>query len=91
MRIQQFNVNRQLQIRFRHLFVSKCNQRVEYEASHHFRGCSPGLVDDDVVTMETQSRLASNIDAPNSSHCATIYITNKSSSQATYYINNTTE
>ena len=25
----------------------------EYEASHHFRGCSPGLADGDVLTMET--------------------------------------
>ena len=53
MRIQQFNVNRQLQIRSRHLYVSRCNQRVKYEAYHHFRGCSPGLVDGDVLTMET--------------------------------------
>ena len=55
MRIQQFNVNRQFQIRSRHLSVSRCNQRVEYEASHHFRGCSPGLADGDVLTMEPLS------------------------------------
>ena len=57
MRIKQFNVqfndNRQLQIRSRHLSVSSCNQRVEFQTSHHFRGCSPGLVDGDVLTMET--------------------------------------
>ena len=41
------------EIRSRHLSVSSCNQQVEYEASHHFRGCSPGLADGDVITMET--------------------------------------
>ena len=53
MPIQQFNVNRQFQIKSRHLSVSRCNQLVEYETSHHFRGCSPRLVDGDVLTMET--------------------------------------
>ena len=92
MRIQQFNVNRQFQIRSRHLSVSRCNQRVEYEGSHHFRGCSPGLVDCDVLTMETSLDWPrSHIDTPNPSHSATIYMTNKSSSQATHYINITTQ
>ena len=37
------------------------------------------------------SRMASHIDAPNPSHSATFYMINKSSSQATHYINNTTQ
>ena len=83
MRVQQFNVNRQLQVRSHHLSVSKCNQRVEYEASHHFQGCSPGLADGDDL-----SRMSSHIDAPNPSHSATIYMTIKSSSQATNTLHN---
>ena len=57
------------------------------KSSHHFRGCSPGLADGDVLTMKTS--LSSHIDAANPSPSATIYMTNKSSYQATHYISNT--
>ena len=92
-RIQQFNLqfndNRQLQIKSRHLSVSRCNKRVEYRVSHHFRDCSSGLADSVVLTMETSLEWPYTLTLL-TRHSATIYMTNKSSSQATHYINNTT-